>query len=116
MTAGVRRGRRRSRSIKLAQARPKAFRPDLAVSLDNLGLRQSELGQREAALASTQEALDAIWPLFLRLPASFERHTGMHLGNLRKCLKALGRPPPPWLLEREATFAAMRSSGAGSAG
>jgi tetratricopeptide (TPR) repeat protein len=101
---------------KLAQARPEAFLPDLAESLNNLGIWQSELGQREAALASAEEALDAIWPFFLRLPAAFERHTGIMLGNLRKGLKALGRPPPPSFLEREATFAARRSSGAGSAG
>jgi CHAT domain len=101
---------------KLAQARPEAFLPNLARSLHNLGARQSALGQREAALASTQEALDAIWPFFLRLPAAFERDTADYLHNLRKHLEALGRPPPALLVEREATFAARRSSGGGSAG
>ena len=42
---------------KLAEARPDAFLPDLAMSLNNLGTMQSALGQREAALASTREAV-----------------------------------------------------------
>jgi tetratricopeptide (TPR) repeat protein len=101
---------------KLAQARPEAFLPDLAMSLNNLGNRQGELGQREAALASAEEALDAIWPFFLHLPAAFERNTGIYLRNLRTHLEALDRPPPSSFLEREATFASRRNSGAGSGG
>ena len=101
---------------KLAQARPEAFLPYLAGSLHNLGIWQSELGQREAALASTQEALDAIWPFFLYLPTAFEHNTGIVLDALRKRLAALGLPAPPSLLEREATFAALRSTSAPTAG
>jgi tetratricopeptide (TPR) repeat protein len=77
---------------KLAQARPKAFLPYLAMSLNKLSLWQSALGQREAALTSAQEALDAIWPFFLRLPATFERDTGEYLDNLLQHLKALSQP------------------------
>ncbi len=44
----------------IASSRPEAFLPDLAVSLHNVGLRQSELGRHEAALTLAEEALDAI--------------------------------------------------------
>ena len=43
---------------KLAEKRPDAFLPDLAMSLNNLGKMLSELGQREDALKATQEAVD----------------------------------------------------------
>jgi tetratricopeptide (TPR) repeat protein len=42
----------------LAQTLPGAFLPDLAVSLNNLGICLSDLGRREEALAATQEAVD----------------------------------------------------------
>jgi hypothetical protein len=45
----------------LAQ-RNAAFRPDLAMSLCNLGSIQSELGQQEAALEATQEAIQILRP------------------------------------------------------
>ena len=101
---------------KLAQARPEAFLPDLARRLYNLGEAQSALGQREAALVSAEEALEAIWPFFLRLPAAFEHATGIYLRNLRTRLEDLDRPAPALLVERKATFAAMRSRGADGAG
>ncbi|HBH53426.1 MAG TPA: hypothetical protein DDY91_16190, partial [Planctomycetaceae bacterium] len=41
----------------LAATRPDAFLPDLAMSLNNPGNRQSVLGQREAALLSSREAV-----------------------------------------------------------
>ena len=41
---------------ELAVARPDAFRPDLARSLDRLSGRLPELGEREEALAASQEA------------------------------------------------------------
>jgi hypothetical protein len=41
----------------LPQARPDAFLTDLAMNLNNLGIMQSELGQRQDALTSTREAL-----------------------------------------------------------
>ncbi|MBK7387229.1 MAG: tetratricopeptide repeat protein [Methanothrix sp.] len=39
---------------KLAQSNPAAFLPDLATSLNNLGIFLSALGRREDALALTQ--------------------------------------------------------------
>jgi tetratricopeptide (TPR) repeat protein len=53
---------------ELAAARPDAFRPDLAMALNNLSLRLSDLGRREDALAAIEEAaqtyreLAAAWP------------------------------------------------------
>lgn len=41
----------------LAEARPDAFLPDLARSLNNLGNMLSDLGRREDALAATDEAV-----------------------------------------------------------
>jgi hypothetical protein len=41
----------------LAQTRPDAFLPDLAKILNNLGIRLSELGRHEEALAATEEAV-----------------------------------------------------------
>jgi len=38
-------------------SRPDAFRPDLAGSLDNMGIPLDALGKREAALAATEEAV-----------------------------------------------------------
>lgn len=43
---------------KLAEARPDAFLPYLAMSLNNLGNRLSELGQREPALEAAGEAAE----------------------------------------------------------
>ena len=43
----------------LAAARPDAFQPDLAQSLNNLSVRLSALGRREAALAAVEEAVAA---------------------------------------------------------
>jgi tetratricopeptide (TPR) repeat protein len=53
---------------ELAAARPDAFRPDLASSLNNLSVRLADLGRREDALAAIEEAagirreLAARWP------------------------------------------------------
>jgi tetratricopeptide (TPR) repeat protein len=43
--------------VQLAQARPDAFLPDLAMSLNNLASFLSDLGRREEALAKAQEAV-----------------------------------------------------------
>ena len=91
---------------KLSESRPDVFLSDLARSLSNMGTNQNGLGQHEAAAASTQEALDAIWPLFLRVPAVFERTTGMILSNLRVDLDALGRSPSADLQARIKAFEA----------
>jgi tetratricopeptide (TPR) repeat protein len=42
----------------LARARPEAFTPDLATSLNNLANCLSALGRREEALAAAQEVVN----------------------------------------------------------
>ena len=42
----------------LAKSRPDAFLPNLAASLNNVGICLRALGQREAALQVTREAVD----------------------------------------------------------
>src|ERR1700724_3463926 len=41
---------------ELATSQPDAFRPDLAMSLNNLSNRLGELGRREEALAAIEQA------------------------------------------------------------
>jgi hypothetical protein len=43
--------------VQLAQRNPDAFVPDLATSLNTLANRQSEVGQRDEALQTAQEAV-----------------------------------------------------------
>ena len=56
----------------LAEARPDAFIPDLAGSLNNLASRLSALGRREEALTAAEEAvgLTARWPKRVPTPSS----------------------------------------------
>jgi tetratricopeptide (TPR) repeat protein len=56
---------------RLAETRPDAFLPDLAMSLNNLGNRLSNLGRREQALAASQEAVDIRRPLAETRPDAF---------------------------------------------
>ena len=88
-----RRARRRSRSTGSSRRRrPDAFLPDLATSLNNLGIRLSDLGRREEALAASQEAVET-------LPASSRRRgptpssptSPGSLNNLGISLSDLGR-------------------------
>ena len=44
----------------LARARPEALTPDLAMSLNTLANRLSDLGRREEALAPAQEAVELL--------------------------------------------------------
>jgi len=66
----------------LAAARPDAFRPDLAVSLNNLSIRLGELGRREEGLAAIAEAVDIRRELAARWPAA-------HLHDLEGSLQLL---------------------------
>ena len=56
---------------ELAAARPDAFRPDLAASLNNLSLRLADLGRREEALAAIQEAVTIRRELAARWPDAY---------------------------------------------
>jgi tetratricopeptide (TPR) repeat protein len=50
----------------LAAARPDAFLPDLASSLNNQSNTLSELGRREDALAAIEEAVELVLPMLER--------------------------------------------------
>ena len=73
-------------------------------------LAERELGQHEEALALAEEALDALWPLFVRLPAAFAVDAGNYLDAVRTHLAALCRPPTPALLQRIEAFDAARGN------
>src|SRR5262249_28007485 len=87
---------------RLAQARPDAFLPDLAMSLNNLGIRLSNLGRREGALAANQEAVDIYRRLAQTRPDAF-------LPNLASSLGALGAALAP--IERHGEAAAATGEG-----
>ncbi|HRI68216.1 MAG TPA: tetratricopeptide repeat protein [Polyangium sp.] len=75
---------------QLAEGRPGAYLPNLASSLNNLGIRQSDLGQREAALASTQEAVAIRRKLSAQRPETLLPELALSLNNLGKAQSALG--------------------------
>ncbi|WP_131745874.1 tetratricopeptide repeat protein [Frankia sp. Cppng1_Ct_nod] len=56
---------------ELARLRPDAFRPDLAMSLNNLSNRLADLGRREDALVAIEEAVTVRRDLFGQYPAPF---------------------------------------------
>jgi hypothetical protein len=98
---------------ELATENPDVFRPDLAMSLHNLSVELSN-GDREAALEPVQEALELIWPLFLRYPRSHAKLTGTILWQILALHKALGRDPPSAFVDREASFAQVSGRRTGS--
>jgi Tetratricopeptide repeat len=55
----------------LAAARPDAFRPDLASSLNNLSLALDGLGRQEEALAAIEEAVSIRRELAARWPDTY---------------------------------------------
>ncbi|MFF0061389.1 hypothetical protein ACFYRC_07545, partial [Streptomyces sp. NPDC005279] len=66
----------------LAQASPAAYLPDLAMSLNNLSIRQSDTGDRDAALASITEAVEIRRALAQASPAAYLPDLAMSLNNL----------------------------------
>ena len=76
---------------QLAQQRPDAFLPDLAMSLNNLANRLSALGRREEALAQAEEAVRIYEQLAQQRPDAFLPDLAMSLNNLANMLSALGR-------------------------
>jgi hypothetical protein len=55
----------------LAAARPDAFTPDLALSLNNFANRLSDLGRREEALTAAEEAVRLYRALAAARPDAF---------------------------------------------
>ena len=90
---GAGRDRRRPSTIcrELAAARPDAFRPGLAASLNNLSVRLADLGRREEALAAIQEAAQTYRELAAARPDAFRPGLAASLNNLSVQLADLGR-------------------------
>ena len=65
---------------ELAAAQPDAFRPDLAMSLNNLAVRLGELGRPEDALAAIQEAVTIYRELVVRRPDAHRQQLEQSLG------------------------------------
>ncbi len=76
---------------QLAKARPDAFLPYLATSLNGLGNRLSELGRREEALKATREAIELRRQLAEARPDAFLPDLAASLHNLGDDLGALDR-------------------------
>jgi Trypsin-like peptidase domain/Tetratricopeptide repeat len=75
----------------LVEARPDAFRADLALALTNLSNRLGELGRREEALAAGEEAVAVYRVVVEAGPDEFEDDLALSLTNLSNRLSDLGR-------------------------
>ena len=86
----------------LAKSRPDAFLPDLAASLQNLGMHLSNAGDHEPALEATREAVDTYRTLAKSRPDAFLPDLATELNNLGVVLSDLG--------QREAALEATREA------
>ena len=77
----------------LARANPDAFTPDLAMALNNLANRLSELGRHAEALASYAEGLRLLTPHFLALPEAHQSLTALLVNTYERLCGQLGQPP-----------------------
>jgi hypothetical protein len=75
----------------MASGEPDAFRPDLAMSLNNLSIRLAGLGRREDALAAIEEAVTIRRELAAARPDVFRPDLANSLNNLSNRLAGLGR-------------------------
>ncbi len=65
---------------------------------------QKDLGLKNEALASEEEALESMWPFFLAQPFALAHDTSrLLLGVLDRCVEA-GCPPSAGFQERLRTF------------
>ncbi|MEU0213294.1 tetratricopeptide repeat protein, partial [Streptomyces canus] len=69
-----------------------AYRPDLALSLNNLANRLGELGRREDALTAIEEAVTIYRKLAVARPDTYRPDLAASLNNLANRLGGLGRP------------------------
>ena len=88
---------------RLAAQRPDAFLPDLAQSLNNLGMDLSDLGRREEALQATAQAVRLSMPSVERYPQAFLDNYRTYLQNLRERCAELDQDPDADPLVRQAT-------------
>jgi tetratricopeptide (TPR) repeat protein len=75
----------------LVARNPDAYRPDLAMSLNNLAIRYAELGRREEALAPAEEAVEIYRALVARNPDAYRPALASSLNNLANRYAELGR-------------------------
>lgn len=68
-----------------------AYEPDLAQSLNNLGVFQSSLGRQEDALATTEQAVQLYRALVQAYPAAHTEGLALSLSSLAAVLAELGR-------------------------
>src|SRR5258708_13645428 len=87
----------------LARARPAAFTPDLALSVNNLAARLSDPGRREEALAAATEAVTIRRDLARARPPGFTPNLAPSLANLSPILPALCPHPEGAAAPPEAT-------------
>ncbi len=87
---------------ELARQRPDAFRPDLAMSLNNVANRLSDLGLREEALEAAREAVEIRRELARQRPDIFRPDLAMSLSNMAIQLGDLGQREEALKAAREA--------------
>jgi hypothetical protein len=87
---------------ELARARPDAFLPDLAASLNNQSLRLAALGRREEALAAIEEAATAYRELAQARPEVFASRYASSLEAQAAILSELGRDSEAKAVQQQA--------------
>ena len=87
---------------QLADANPDAYLPDLAISLNNLGVRLADTGQRQAALAPAREAVTIRRQLAEANPDAYLPDLAMSLNNLGNHLAETGQRQAALAPAREA--------------
>lgn len=75
----------------MVEPSPAAYLSDLALSLNNLSLRLSEVGRREEGLAACEEAVTIYRRLTQTTPAAYLPDLATSLTNLSERLGELGR-------------------------
>ena len=86
----------------LAEASPQAYRPDLAMSLSNLAIRLSEVGERGEALAVAREAVELYRVLAQASPQAYTPDLARSLNNLANRLSEVGERSEALAAAREA--------------
>jgi hypothetical protein len=86
----------------LARDSPDVYLPNLATSLNNLGIRLAAAGQPQAALAPTQEAVDTYHELAKANPGTYLPDLATALNNLGVQMAAAGQRSAAFLPTQEA--------------
>ncbi len=90
---------------QLAEARPDAFLPDLAMSLNNQSGCLADLGRREEALAAIEQAVTIRRQLAEARPGAFLPNLATSLYNLADTLSSLNRDAEASAMRKEADAA-----------